>query len=658
MDNRLDEIELVKKAQRGDRQSLNRIAELSKERLRVFVWRLTLQEDTTQEIVQETLLEMVKILGKLKRADRFWPWLYGIATNKLHRHRRAAARFSHDSRVPGPSRAGSSDLRMGHTPQGASVTGHENRGFEDLVSEELREIVSAAMHKLKTRHRAVLVMRCYDEMSYAEIAESMSCTEFGTRMLFLRAKKALQKELLRNGFSKGSLLAALTLFGKMTAPSEAAAAKVAVTATATNVGFLAGLAGLATTKTAIISFAAAGALTVGVYSEFVFNGPEQAGHGIVGVEQQAAEEYWYYFPDGPAGAMMMRARAGSNGDRASWQVLQNDRGNYRYQNNTMYINNHRMWASDLSVLTVPTDSSELTAFLCEIGGGESASGGQHVTAKGRGLLVVASRNKDRDAAARLGEGANRSGEGGRGSGFATWVIRHFNVLDEDYFQSDWPTGVSTIDNCDSMHRRGWTWFRIDGFLNGQQIKGVGQMPFVYAAARRYSPWLKLRVGDEAAFNAVSGGLTLADTGQEATAVGPDGMVVKSFQGGAFFKGLARPWMGFHTIDTVRRDAAEQRLRFQTTPSPDGKAAEIAIDAGQVRLIYTVNMETDVVDKITFYLGDRNVGQLQFSYVQEITGLGSEFSRSQVQVHSSLGRSRDKEIGLLWLVRLAEGSLGK
>jgi len=91
----------------------------------------------------------------------------------------------------------------------------------------------------------------------------MGCSEFSTRMLFLRAKRALQRELSRNGFGKGSLLAALVLFGKITAPTEAAVAQVSVTAATTKVGLLAGIVGLATTKTAIVSLTAAGALTAG-----------------------------------------------------------------------------------------------------------------------------------------------------------------------------------------------------------------------------------------------------------------------------------------------------------------------------------------------------------------------------------------------------------
>ena len=95
MDRQAGEIELVARAQQGDKESLNRLAEMGRERLRVYVYRLTQKDDLTQEIVQESLLEMCKVLGKLQKTDRFWPWLYGIATNKLHRHYRTEKAMRH-----------------------------------------------------------------------------------------------------------------------------------------------------------------------------------------------------------------------------------------------------------------------------------------------------------------------------------------------------------------------------------------------------------------------------------------------------------------------------------------------------------------------------------------------------------------------------------
>jgi hypothetical protein len=56
MDRQVTEIELVERARQGDKSSLDRLAGMARDRLRVYVYRLTQKDDLTQEIVQESLL--------------------------------------------------------------------------------------------------------------------------------------------------------------------------------------------------------------------------------------------------------------------------------------------------------------------------------------------------------------------------------------------------------------------------------------------------------------------------------------------------------------------------------------------------------------------------------------------------------------------------
>ena len=616
MDQQLCQIELIRRAQLGDKQCLGQLAQQARERLRTYVYRLTQRDDLAQEIVQESLLEMCKVLGKLKKADRFWPWLYGIAVNKLRRHYRTEQKQRR--------------LAVSSAKRKATLKERQD-GLENLVSEELKQIISAAMQKLRTRHKAVLIMRCYDEMTHSEIAESMGCSEFSTRMLFLRAKKALQRELSRNGFSKGSLLAALVLFGKITAPSKAAAAQVSVTAAATKVGLLTGIVGLATTKTAIVSLTAVGALTAGTIvapSMLSKQGTEGLAPSVVSpqaigqFDQNTEEEYWYYFPQGPAKPMMLRAKSGAVGDKSYWQILQNDRANYHYHDNNVHINNYRMWARDLSVLTFPTDNPKLTDFLSQVEPSTKVT--KHIEAKGRGLLLIAARSKD----------SNRS-----------WAVRHYNVLDEDYFQSDWPATAKVFDNRDAMHKRGWTYFRVSGKVNGQNVFGTGRIPFVYAMSEQYSPWLKLQVGS----------LMIVDTYNDAYLDRLPSEQLGAYAGGSFFKGLTRPWMGLHTIDTVRRDAAEQRISFETKHTPGSRFAKVELIYKGLRLIYNIDLEMDVIDEITFSTDQGNKGNLKFSYLQSIEGAGA--SEDFRPPRPRRRRASKNSPGLLWLLQLAEGSLG-
>ena len=152
MGDKTDYVTLVELAKLGDKECLDRLTELAQERLRADVYRLTLRYDLTQDIVQETLLEMFKILGKLRKADRFWPWLYQIALNKIRLHHRT-------------------EHYRGTVPVSAigdgGVEGTSGEAMANLIGRELKQIVFAAMQKLKPRHRLVLTMRCYRDMEYS-----------------------------------------------------------------------------------------------------------------------------------------------------------------------------------------------------------------------------------------------------------------------------------------------------------------------------------------------------------------------------------------------------------------------------------------------------------------------------------------------------------
>lgn len=95
-------IELVKQAQQGNEESRNRLAEISRDRLRMYVYRLTLDADLTEDILQESMLGMFKFLDKLERTEGFWSWVLRIATNNVKDHYKREQR----RRASDPDRTG------------------------------------------------------------------------------------------------------------------------------------------------------------------------------------------------------------------------------------------------------------------------------------------------------------------------------------------------------------------------------------------------------------------------------------------------------------------------------------------------------------------------------------------------------------------------
>jgi len=126
MDDSADYIELVEKARLGDEESLIRLAEAATVRLVGYVYRLTLEEDLTQEIVQESILEMYKVFEKLKKAEKFWSWLYSIAYNKVRTH------YGRRWRQRTFSLSGAYEIAAPNSPD----------GLVDMITAEWRQIVS------------------------------------------------------------------------------------------------------------------------------------------------------------------------------------------------------------------------------------------------------------------------------------------------------------------------------------------------------------------------------------------------------------------------------------------------------------------------------------------------------------------------------------
>jgi len=106
------------------------------------------------------------------------------------------------------------------------------------MRKELSQVVVDAMARLRLSYRNVLTLRCYEQMSYAEIAALMGCKELRARVLFFRAKHSLGRQLSQRGFGKGAL--------------DSVPAAGTVSAASLHVGLLGTLAGAVGTPSGIV----------------------------------------------------------------------------------------------------------------------------------------------------------------------------------------------------------------------------------------------------------------------------------------------------------------------------------------------------------------------------------------------------------------------
>lgn len=188
------EVDLVRRALDGDRCSVDTLMEEVRSRILARIRRVTFDADCAEDLVQETLLAIVRSMGRLRQVDRFWPWAMSIAVNKVRQHYRC------ERRRPAVQL---SVLDMA----GLAGRAEEPPVFEPGSSEAIR-LLLAGLSGAAGRHRAVLEMRYFERMPYAAIANRLGCTETSARVAVFRAKRVLRRELRRFGLTPAALLAA------------------------------------------------------------------------------------------------------------------------------------------------------------------------------------------------------------------------------------------------------------------------------------------------------------------------------------------------------------------------------------------------------------------------------------------------------------------
>jgi RNA polymerase sigma-70 factor (ECF subfamily) len=242
--------QLVSRAQKGDRRSLGVLSAHVRQRVFVYLYRMTLDYHLAEDLVQETVLYMIESLPRLKTTSSLslWAWIY----------RSAWGIFQHYLRPQGHQRIIQKTV-VDHEALLYLTDNTEESALEHAERSELLEAICKSLGVLKTSHRNVLVLRCFELLSYAEIASVMGGSELQARALFFHAKHALKRHLHNRGYGRQYFLTSLSLFGLITGMhTKSASAAITVTSSLSKTGTLTATIGtiaakLGLMKTAVVT---------------------------------------------------------------------------------------------------------------------------------------------------------------------------------------------------------------------------------------------------------------------------------------------------------------------------------------------------------------------------------------------------------------------
>ena len=166
-----EEHALIGAAQGGDRTAFTRLVERYWDRLYRWLYHLTHDAHTAEDLAQETFLKALANLGRFRAGTNFRAWLFRIAHNGFANVHRSPAR----RRAPLPE-----DLP-------AREQGPDDRA----CSREALAGLARAVERLPTDFRGALLLRVEEGLSFRQIAGVLDITEETARWRVFKARQKL-----------------------------------------------------------------------------------------------------------------------------------------------------------------------------------------------------------------------------------------------------------------------------------------------------------------------------------------------------------------------------------------------------------------------------------------------------------------------------------
>jgi RNA polymerase sigma-70 factor (ECF subfamily) len=173
----INEVELVIRAQHGERNAFNELVRIHAQGVMNVVYRMCGDAQIAEDAAQETFIQAWFHLSSFRPQTSLRSWLYRIAVNAATDMLRKEKRILPNA--------------LEDLPLQDQQLGPEALFFQ----EERTALVQKAILSLPEASRVVLVMREYEEMSYHEIADALNIP-IGTVMSRLNyARKTLRDKL-------------------------------------------------------------------------------------------------------------------------------------------------------------------------------------------------------------------------------------------------------------------------------------------------------------------------------------------------------------------------------------------------------------------------------------------------------------------------------
>lgn len=153
------------------------------ERYQSAIYHLLVQmiqhQDEAKGLTQEVFVKAYENLEKFNFKSKFFSWIYRIAINTAITYRKQQKRF----------------VDIEELPQQIDKPAEDN-----LLAKEKSAMLKKAISKLADKYQAVIALRYFEQLSYAEIADMLNITEKKVKSRLFDARKMLRTLLEESGY--------------------------------------------------------------------------------------------------------------------------------------------------------------------------------------------------------------------------------------------------------------------------------------------------------------------------------------------------------------------------------------------------------------------------------------------------------------------------
>src|SRR4029077_13109894 len=179
-----EEMELVRRARRGDLKAYDDLVKRYQERIYATIYHMTSNHEDANDLAQDSFIKAYQALKSFKGGSSFYTWLYRISVNKTINFLKQRKNRTHMS-------LNDLDFNAEHDSDLIALIS-DKTPRRDAGLAELQEKLNAALLKLSEPHRLVVVLHDVQGESHEEIAKVVGCNIGTVRSRLFYARQQLQ----------------------------------------------------------------------------------------------------------------------------------------------------------------------------------------------------------------------------------------------------------------------------------------------------------------------------------------------------------------------------------------------------------------------------------------------------------------------------------